>query len=238
MKKLTMLVFGLMLIATLVNAAEFAAIGGTGDVVTSDLNTRAAVSITQNVDPNVMVDATSVSCGVAGSHTAENFYLRRFFLADYSIASHIDVESIDLGIEQADGAPTIDISLHSIATGDAFTFANLTLIATVDVLVDVIDAGTFINVPIAGRVEIGNDLVVIVHSADGEPLLQNFRPGVNDSGVTYDSYIAAETCGITAPTAMSDIGFPESQMVMTVNGNADETTAAEASNFSVVKSLY
>jgi len=241
MKRLVTVFFGLMLIASFANAADFSIVGGDSEQIFGELNgDRYPLSITQNVDPGYMDALISVACGVSGSHTTQNWYLRRFALADYGIANDFTVQSVDFGVDQCttDGFG-VDMVLFSIATGDPFVFANMTEIARVTVPVGTADTGMFLNAAIGGAVTVGSDLVVAIDAPDGEPTFTQFRPGVNAGGATHDSYLAAEGCGIVDPMGVSAIGFPDSQLILVVNGVADEgTTATEDATFSSVKSLY
>jgi hypothetical protein len=244
MKRLLTAFFGFMLIASFAQAADLLTADGVSGTVYGALDSRSPISITQNTDPSYMDLLTSVSCGVAGSHTTQNWYLRRFLLPTYGIVTQLDVQSVDMGIEQLDILDgittdyTFNVKLFTIPNAAAFLFANMTEIANVPVTITPADAATFINVPITGTVLIGSDLVVAIDAPDGTLTFTQFRPGVNNSGYTATSYLAAADCGITEPTSVVNIGFPQSQLILVVNGDADPTTATENLTFSSLKSLY
>ena len=243
MKRLVTVFFGLMLIASFAQADLN--MGQGGDIATiGEITSRAPISITQNGDTSYLTSA-SVACG-GGTTTTQNWYLRRFPLADYGIANQLTVADIDLGVswfsEDVPGTGyTFDLVLFTIANGDPFLFGNMTEIARVTSAPVALTDGVpyFLNMAIAGTVYAGDDLVVAIDAPDGSsPVGAQFRPGANDAAYTAPSYLAAEACGLTEPLDVDSIGFPDSQLVLIVNGDADGTTATDDATFSSIKSLY
>lgn len=247
MKPLLMVLLGLFMVGT-ATAAEFATVNGPTYQGTMPPGDRDAVTFTQNVN-TTLIEPTQVACGVAGSYTTQNWYLRRFYLAvDHSIVDPLTVTSVDLGVQQlqmADGAPapaySFDVVLFSIPFGANFVFANMTEIGRVTVGIDEGDIGMIINVPVVGAIADPNttDLVVAIDAPSGELIgagLQ-FRPGANAQGALWDAYIASADCGIAEPTAVSDIGFPTSQTIFVVNGETG-ASPTETTSWGAVKNLY
>ena len=187
-----------------------------------------APNITQNTDPNTL-EAGSVACVDSGppQSSTENHYLRRFFLnADHGIVDPYNVTSVDYGVESATGITVTDIplniTLYTIASGAAFTFANLTQIGSSSTTIPDGTSLQFFNLPVTGFVDdpIGKDLVVDIWTPDGTigPDFSLFI-GSNALGQTQPAYLAADDCGLPDPATTASIGFPDMHIVMTVNGD-------------------
>jgi len=58
-----------------------------------------------------------------------------------------------------------------------------------------------------------------VFSPSGEADGNSFFIGSNNLGETDPSYIMAPTCGITEPTLISAVGFPNNHYVINVNAD-------------------
>lgn len=241
-----MILLGLCMVSTAM-AAEFSTVNGP-TYQGSLPGGRPPVTFTQNVN-TTLIEPTAVSCGVAGSYTTQNWYLRRFYLAvDHGITDPLTVTSVDLGVQQldmADGTTPppygFDVVLFSIPFGANFVFANMTELARVTVTIDASDVGTILNVPINGAIANPNttDLVVAIDAPSGELIgagLQ-FRPGANAQGALWDAFLASADCSVPEPVAVSDIGFPDSQFIFVVNGETG-ISPAETTSWGAVKNLY
>ena len=248
MKNGLMLVLVLLLAGTAANAAEFTT-SGNSVVYNGVIESFAPVQITQNFDVT-LIEPVQVACGVAGTYTTQNWFLRRFLLAvDHGITHALAVQSVDWGVEQldmADGSVPpdfgVDVVLFEAAVGSGNLFANMIEIARVTHTIGAGDVGTIVNTPIAGSIAdptLG-DLWVALDAPDGSTVgvgLQ-FRSGANGVGVLRDAFIAAESCAITDPTGVSDIAFPDSLTIFVVNGDVDDTTPTIEASWGQVKALY
>ncbi len=168
----------------------------------------------------------SVSCNDAGIH-AENFYYRRFDLDTYfSATGTVTIASVDIGVEQAvggsGGSQPINLNLYAIPNASPLTVANLGApIGTASISLP--DQGLAMqNIPVAASLNgLTHDLVVEVHSPDGETAGNSFFIGsnatasINPNGAP--SYLRAADCGVTEPTPVSSIGFANMNIVMVVN---------------------
>ncbi|MGA9770894.1 MAG: HYR domain-containing protein [Blastocatellia bacterium] len=200
-------------------------------------------TITQS-SSQAITPLNSVSCNNGVGHT-DNSYFRAFTLSSFGIVNAFDVQSIDVGIEdaisggaantqaadhisrkkgkslgirpQGAGQPiTVNIYTSSTAFPAGFP-GSLTLIGTASV--NVADqSGTILNVPITGTAPAGSQLVVEVFTPDGEAAGNLFFIGSNAAAETGPSYLLAADCGITTPTTTSAIGFPDMHIVLNVNG--------------------
>ena len=241
MKNRLMLVLVLLLVGTAANAADFTAVQD-GTVYTGVFETFAPIQFTQNFDITT-IESVQVACGVGGSHTTQNWYLRRFLLAtDHGITDPLTVTSVDFGVEQLEPANdySLDVVLFELGNGAAFTFANMVEVARVSVLVTGADVGNIVNAAIGATIAdpVGTDLIVAIDAPDLTDLIQQFRPGANSIGALRDAYIAAAGCGINDPTGVSAINFPDSQTIFVVNGETGGTTPTIEASWGQVKALY
>ncbi len=183
-------------------------------------------NITQSTDPVNVVAGTGVACTNSVS-VSDNNFLRRFFLnTDHGIMVQYNVTSVDFGIESityvnGTSAP-VEMRTYSIPNGAAFLFANMTqLDSTVRSLPD----GTALSVEnftVGGSIldPAAEDLVVNMYWADATASDDWLGfPGANSAGELHPSYLASVGCGITEPTTFATIGFPGTQLVVTVNGD-------------------
>ncbi|MBC8099855.1 MAG: hypothetical protein H7Y11_10465, partial [Armatimonadetes bacterium] len=196
-------------------------------VVTPRVN-RAPVSITQSVDTTTITSGNSVACNNGVAHT-DNSYYRVFDLAaDFSLPNGMTVTSVDLGLEQltgGNGAQPMEINLYTTSTNPP-TLASLTLLGSTAFSVP--DAQSVVsNFPINNVfVPAGSTLVVEIFTPDGAADGNLFFIGSNANGENDPTYLAAADCGITNPTPVAGIGFPDMHIVMVVNGDDTLLTPA------------
>ncbi len=184
------------------------------------------VVLTQSTDPATIIALNSVSCN-AGTLHSDNNYMRRFDLdGEFGITGSLTVDSVNVGIETATGAggsQPISIILHSIANADALTFANLNEVGRLDTTIA--DAAAVIQNFVVSSTAIDpatDDLVVDVFTPDGQTAGHSFFIGSNNLGETAPSFIAAAACGINEPTATGGIGFPDMNIVFSVNATVGD----------------
>jgi subtilisin-like proprotein convertase family protein len=176
-------------------------------------------TITHSASQSI-VALNSVSCNDGIGHT-NNSYLRYFTLADFGITDGFDVQSVDIGIEEATGAggdQPMEVRLYTWDPSDPFIFANLTLIGSAAIsLPD--QSLTIVNIPVTGSVPAGGTLVVEIFTPNGQTEGNLIFVGSNPSGQTAPSYLAAADCGVPEPTDTAAIGFPGMHIVMNVTGD-------------------
>ncbi|HNB33923.1 MAG TPA: HYR domain-containing protein, partial [Bacteroidia bacterium] len=80
---------------------------------------------------------------------------------------------------------------------------------------------TTMTVPMAAPPSIPANAVLIVElfTPDGGGSNNSFFIGSNNSAQTGPSYISAADCGITTPTDLATIGFPNMHIILNVNGS-------------------
>ncbi len=192
----------------------------------------APFSITQSIDP-IEIDGGATSClwssgnGSPGTST-QNRWLRRFHLsADHGINRSSVITSIDWAIGNATvmdvGLPTATVNLYSLASGAAFTYANMGVpIGTASILLSDSDSNSFVNIPVTGLISdpVSTDLVVEFVTPNGStpPDLWVLEVGQNGAGETQDSYLAAADCFWDEPTSFQALGVNNQMIVLTVNG--------------------
>jgi HYR domain-containing protein/carboxypeptidase family protein len=184
----------------------------------------------------------SVSCNNGIGHT-DNSYWRAFTLSSFGINGAFDVQSVDIGVEEASSGGAASSSAPHISKGSKFKSGaphgggqpitvriytsnqpfpagfpgSLTLIGTADATV-ADQSLTIINVPITGTAPAGSELVVEVFTPNGEAAGNLFFIGSNAAPETGPSYLSAPDCGVNTPTTTSAIGFPNMHIVLNVNG--------------------
>ncbi len=232
MKRLFLVAVVLVALTGMVQAAEIAVNPNPPAVASGENTPHRAPNITQSIDPNTVVSG-SIAC-TAGGIASDNTFLRRFFLnADHGISIQYTVTSVDAGIESTtdyagNGIP-VTVATYSIANGAAFTYANMTMLdsTTVD-LTDGI-ALQILNWAVGGAIidPVADDLVVALSWPDVTTSSDfSIWPGSNSAGQTQPSYLSSEGCGLSEPTDIGAIGYPDMHLVFTVNG--DEATQPTA----------
>ena len=167
------------------------------------------IVITQNPDCETD-DGSMVACGGNGT-TAENWFARNFYI-DQSVT----VNSIHWG---AANVTSVSANIFfSVASGPGNP-EGLTLIP-VGTAVQAIDAGPFYDTPVDVPFDLdpGSYLVVEFQIPD-----TGTDAGIwpaNTPTASATTYLKASECGIEAYTDVAGIGFPDSQMIMCLNGTA------------------
>ena len=200
----------LLLVLTLAPAASWAGVS------------TAVVSITQSADPVTITPLNSVAC--PGD---DDSYFRAFDLAGFGITTDYTVSSVDIGIEALNADLPLTVNLYSTPTG-TFPAGALTMVGTASVNVTTAQAGTLLNIPVAGTVPLGEDLAVEIFAPDFT-IGNGFWIGSNAAGQTGPSYIQAPFCGAATPTDIASLGFPGMHIIMTVTGDT-VTTAVTVLN--------
>ncbi len=180
-----------------------------------------AQTITQS-NTQTITDLNSVSCSNTGTgETLENHYYRDFDLASFGITGAYGITEVQFGIQSVQivtADPTIPVTIKLYSTALAFPAsfpAGYTEIGSVIANVAP-QTLTILNVPITGTVPAGEKLVVEVFNLD--LVGAAFAIGSNADGQLTPSYIVAPGCGITNPTDIGALGFPDMHLVLNVVG--------------------
>ncbi|MBW7840623.1 MAG: hypothetical protein H3C36_13510, partial [Chitinophagaceae bacterium] len=157
--------------------------------------------------------------------TAVNYYYRAFNLsADFGISDEFNVSSAEFGVETFSGT-ALNAVINIYSTSGTFPAGfpgNATLQGTATYSVTTADIGNIISVPVSAAIPAGEKMIYELISEDGQASGQALFFGSNNLGETDASYIAAPLCGLSAPTPMASIGFPNVHMVMNVVGEEAE----------------
>lgn len=174
----------------------------------------------QNFD-DVLITPGSVACNTPAAISVENQFLRRFSAAaDCSAPNGHLVHSVTWGAEASTGgfgagSQPISIRVYSIPTGDAFLYANMTLVSAVENIPYADDSGlvtTVLDTPAC--IFPGHDTVLEIAKLTGEVDGHTFFPASNAGGQSADCFLAAGACGITDPLAYAAIGFPAVNLIL------------------------
>ena len=149
--------------------------------------------------------------------------MRVFDLASMGYTGTFVVNGVEVAIEQATsggGSQPATLNLYSLS--GPLSLANLTLLATEAVTVADQFVPTVLNIPLTTALSLppGTTLVIEFFTPDGSANGDLIFVGSNPFGQTGDTYLAAADCGITEPTSVADIGFPDMHWVMNVLTNA------------------
>jgi hypothetical protein len=220
MRKLA--IFALLVLACgMLQAAQLGVDPNAGDTVKVKeiIHPLAPQSITQSLDPNTLVDGTSVAC--VGATTTENAWLRLFDLAgDHGLSGAFDVESLDWGVQGAVGPAEIQVSAYCLDDGLPFLYQFLTLVGQSSVINIADESLTFKNTLLTGSCDADTqDLAMEIFAEDCAITgCTTFFVGMNDLGQTGPSYVASASCGLIDPGDLAGLGFPDAHLVMVVNG--------------------
>lgn len=194
---------------------------------------QAQVTLTQTT--NNEISEGTISCN-AGGVTSDNIYYRAFDLTALGY-SQFDVNQVTFGIEGISNVSAgfaVDVIIYSNPGGN-FPAGTLTQVASVSVPLGDSDAGTLKTVAINASVVAPAKLVVgvsIPNQTGGIGTTVIFL-GSNDNGQTAPGYISSAGCGITAPTTLADIGFPDVHIIMDVTGIALGVNEFEVAKVSI-----
>lgn len=168
------------------------------------------------------VAANSVACNDGSGTTADNQYWRRYDFSEYGVTSAASVSSVDVSVEQTQGAPNVTVTLYSIphgVTADTIDLAQLTQIGTASAPAPADASLTSFNVPVSGSVAdtVASDLVVEVSTEDGSGDGTGFFIGSTTSPETHPSFLSSVSCSVTDPTPTGDLGFPDMHVIESVH---------------------
>jgi hypothetical protein len=205
-------------------AATWEASGQSGATAVRDVvHPLVPQQITQSVDPNTLVQGTSVACGSAGVQT-ENAWWRLFDLDDdHGFTSDFCAENVDYGIESSVGPIETNVRVYCLDEGLPFLLQFLTLEAEAAQAQP--DASLeFFNIALPHpaccdaatqdmAVSVGND-----EDCSTTGNCTTYYIGCNDLGQTASTYLSSESCGVIDPIPTEAIGFMDAHFVLVVNG--------------------
>jgi hypothetical protein len=222
-----MSIFAVLLLVCAVVTAQAAQLmvdpNATGDVGVRDIqHPLAPQTITQNTDPDTIESGAGVACS-DGVFTTENSWLRLFDLdGDHGLTGPFTVNSVDWGMETLTGDLPMDVNIYCLDDGMPFLYSFMTLQDTGTTNATTGDL-VFYNTAVGGACTSETQSMAVELFGDDCEILGTctlYWIGANALGQTGPSYIASASCGIVDPTDLAAIGFPNSHVVMKVNGDA------------------
>ena len=175
----------------------------------------------QSLD-NQTIEQGGVSCttGAPNNFAVDNQWLRRYSPAgDCGVDGAVIVEGVTFGVQLA-ASPTgtgqpILLRAYSIPEGAAFSYGNMSLLTEQEEIVPD-GANQIITVRFASPrvLTLGYDLVVEVAKETPGSAEFVYFPGSNGLGQTAPSFLASASCGISEPTDLATIGFPNAHLVL------------------------
>ena len=185
-----------------------------------------SMTLTETASETITVGA-KFGCASASSFTRENSYYRVFTLSDYSITTTLHVTQVDFGIDTATAGSggtqpaTINVGTYGGPLGAAtLDVAQVSPINSANIQIPD-GSGTKMTVPIAADIASTTSVIVELAIADGVAAQNTFYIGVNAEGERQPGYTRRPSCGASSPATMASLGFGETDIVLTVTGNAD-----------------
>jgi hypothetical protein len=177
-----------------------------------------------NVVMNQSTNSTTITpiqigCQYAGGITAENSWWRAYNMANYSLPAGIVIKSVSFGIEKITGG-TVPITARIYRqTSGTFPAGTRTLLATQTANFNV-QSNTFQSIVFSTPAAASPTDVIIVelYCPDQLGTGAGFFIGSNALPETGPSYISAAACGFPNPTDLSDVGFPDDNILLWLNG--------------------
>ncbi|MBS1758751.1 MAG: HYR domain-containing protein, partial [Bacteroidetes bacterium] len=200
-----------------------------GAVVTYSLpiasdNCAAGTPVTLQQTASQTPVAGSVSCNAGGIHD-DNSYWRAYNLAPLNLTGPLTINNVQFGIEQATAgtgsSQPATIRLYTQTTG-TFPGGTRTQVYSQNITIPN-QSLTTMTVPLTTPPSVPANAVLIVELFTPAGGNNSFFVGSNTSAQTGPSYISATACGITTPTDLASIGFPNMHLILNVGGTVPGT---------------
>jgi hypothetical protein len=180
------------------------------------------VSITQNLDPDTIVDGTSFGC--LAYPMVEHGWWRVFDLdGDHHLVGEFCVEDVDYAVQRAIG-PIQNITAHVYCLDHGLPFvsemldeAGVNAVPQPDAYLEFFNVtlppGTCCNADT-------QDLVVELRTDDCQVTgtCLEMWIGMNNLGQAAPTYVTSPACGLIEPADAAGLGFPNAHLIMVVNG--------------------
>ncbi len=181
----------------------------------------AQTTLTQNT--SMAVTAGSITCNGSGIPAENTFY--RYFDLNALGYSQFTVNRIDFAVESytpGTGSYFVDVQVFS-NSGGTFPAGTLTLLGSQSVEILSGQVGTVVPVTLSTPVAVTTPQMIIALKVNNAQTGSGgngavFFPGSNGSGQSGLTYISAASCGITSPTSMNALGFPNVHIILTATG--------------------
>lgn len=169
----------------------------------------------------------SIACGNPDGTTAENSWYRVFRLADAGITGGLRLNSVTFGVQESLGMPLVQVKVATYAGNvqpppAQLDTALITPIASASFQVPDTTSTTTrtVTVPITANVPALSQLLVEIAAPDLNGQSKFFYLGGNNAGESRPGYLRAPTgaCATPQPKTTASLGFPDSHLVITVDG--------------------
>ncbi len=175
------------------------------------------IKVTQNYSETVSYDF-GLRCT-----SGDTAWYRRFELSrDHESDLGFSVSKVTFGLTLAPAEASMTVSTFAIAPDVALTLANLEPLTSAPVTVTADEAPGSVEVPISAQVPADKDLVVRIFSATSSAVV-----GMNADPELREDYLTSEACGLTEPTSVASLGFPQGNHVILAFGKSTDCSVAE-----------
>ncbi|CAN5707251.1 hypothetical protein BH11MYX3_BH11MYX3_39110 [soil metagenome] len=184
-----------------------------------------AVTLTQNTGATVGSN-NSIACGNnSDGTTSENSWYRVWKLSDEGIVGAFHVTAVTFGVQESTGLPNVQVKIGSYSGNITPPPAQLDTglitpiaAATFAVPNTASTSTTSVTVPVSANVPALGQMIVEVFSPDALGTGKYFYLGGNSLGESKPGYLRAPTCTTPQPKTTAALGFPTSNLLITVSG--------------------
>ncbi len=191
-------------------------------------------SVTHSTDQTLTGSVVACFDGSTGTNTLytfDNYYWRGYDLAtDFSITTDYHLGEIEIGVRNASSdsgeqQQPFTVTVYTVDNTDLSSpNANITLLKSIKSQVpDTTNA--FVYVPLDVMIPAGQKFAIRVGFEDGFPAGRSLFFGQNDTPTlgNNETFLTSARCGLSAPTPMSGIGFPNQVVFNLVEYTYDVT---------------
>lgn len=186
------------------------------------------IDVTLTQTTSAMVGSNnSIACGNPDGTTAENSWYRVFRLADSNIVSGLRVIAVTFGVQESLGTPAVQVKIGTYSGNiqpppsqlDIGLISPITAV-TFNVPNTLSTAPMAVTVPIIANVPALSQMVVEVFAPNLNGTSKYFYLGGNNAGEAKPGYLRAPSgaCATPQPKSTTVLGFPMSNLVISVSG--------------------
>ena len=172
--------------------------------------------LSQSVD-NETLAAGTIACGGGGT-TRENSWFRTYTPADFGLSGDVQIDGLEFAYTFAGAGADGTGVIRAWTSDDVFPAGTYTQIAEAQMTYDLAgaDVKTFFPFDVPAVVDANTEIIVEVFAEDDPD--NDIRLYDNDLGENGPGYVFSATCGLTAPTPFSAIGFPDNHIILDLAG--------------------
>lgn len=175
----------------------------------------------RQTDDDKVESSLKFGCTNSDDTTPDTSWYRVFSIADEGISGDFEIESVRFGVCSAVGTPDVSIKIGTLAVapGAMLDPADITPLGSANATIQASLIPKLVDVPIAGTVPAGGQLVVEVRIADQLGSGNQFTIGVTAADEDRPAYLRAALCGTPNATQTTTAGVPMAHVVLTVSGS-------------------